>query len=434
MERLPRTKLMRWCWIQARSISSWTSFNSEFKSLPLQQAVASAHEPVELPSSDICFDNLVVNRSGRLKVKPVADANVLKFGAETTDHMLQISWNEQQGWLSPEINPLQHLKLHPCAQVLHYATECFEGMKAYKDKDGRIRLFRPLMHMNRLLKSAQRLALPEFDKMELLDCIKELVRLERDWIPSKEGFSLYIRPAMIATQACLGIQAPREGMLFVVLSPVGPYFPTGLKPVKLFVDRRNVRAYPGGVGDRKLGGNYAQTVLPQLEAAKRGCSQVLYVLEGTERIGEAGSMNIFFLLRDGTKSGAMELVTPALDGTILPGVTRDTVLKLASNIPGLKVSERPLNFPEIEAAVARGDLLEAFGTGTACMIQPVEGMLKENGQLISVPFNLEAANQWISRHDCKTREIPFNLCGYLTRTISDIHYGHVSSEWSVVVN
>jgi hypothetical protein len=260
---------------------SWTSrsYSSRgFRTVePLQQGMTEvAHDVVPLPS-DIRSEDLVITRSDHLQAKPRLDAATLKFGAVYTDHMLQVSWKDGLGWTAPTIDPLGPISLHPCAQVLHYGVECFEGMKAYKGKDGRLRLFRPNMNMDRLARSASRLTLPHFDKAEMLECIKELVRVERDWVPDEEGFSIYIRPTMIGTHPFLGVCPTREAMMFVVLTPVGPYFPSGLKPIKLFVETENVRAFPGGVGDKKIGGNYAPTILPQLRASQHGCSQVRYM-------------------------------------------------------------------------------------------------------------------------------------------------------------
>lgn len=410
---------------------------------PMQLGMTEMMPDLAPSPSDIRYDDLIITRSKHLQTKPRIDATTLKFGAVYTDHMLQVSWKDGLGWTAPTIDPLGPISLHPCAQVLHYAVECFEGMKAYKGKDGRLRLFRPEMNMDRLARSAARLTLPQFDKVELLECIKELVRVERDWVPYEEGFSVYIRPTMIGTHPFLGVGPTREAMLFVVLSPVGPYFPSGLKPIKLYVETENVRAFPGGVGNSKIGANYAITILPQLRGSHRGCSQVLFVLQdGNSKgglIGESGSMNIFFLIREEGENGELELVTPPLDGLILPGVTRDTVLKLARGFGGMKVSERPLRFDEVERAAASGRLLEVFGTGTACMIQPVVGLVKNDSE-ITVPFNDEAAKHWLAKapgtaaSPVSLAEEPFSLCGRLTRSLLDVQYGHVNSEWSVVID
>ncbi|KAJ7557665.1 hypothetical protein O6H91_04G004900 [Diphasiastrum complanatum] len=408
----------------------------------LQQQTAECIDNLPGPSN-ISFQDLVLQRSKTLKVKPKPDAQTLKFGAVCTDHMLQITWTEAHGWKAPAINPLGPLTLHPCSQVLHYAIECFEGMKAFRGKDGCVRLFRPDMNMHRLFCSAARIGLPHFDKVALLECIKELLRVEKDWIPSEEGFSLYIRPTMIATDSVLGLAPTKEAMLFVVLSPVGPYFPSGLKPIRLLVDTKHARAFPGGVGNNKVGGNYAPTLVPQKQAAERGCSQVLYVLQdGLGKgglVGEAGAMNLFVLLRSTNLNEELELVTPALDGTILPGVTRDSVLRLSKSFGNMKVSERQLYFNEIEDAASEGRVIEVFGTGTACMIQPISGFVKEDGTEISLKFDSKAAEYWLrklpgSLSNCNQDYEPISLCGRLTRKLLDIYYGYTEHPWSVVVN
>ncbi|XP_024401549.1 uncharacterized protein [Physcomitrium patens] len=411
---------------------------------PLQQGMSEMMADLAPLPSDIRYEDLVITRSKHLQVKPKLDATTLKFGAVYSDHMLQASWKDGLGWTAPSIDPLGPISLHPCAQVLHYAVECFEGMKCYKGKDGRLRLFRPDMNMDRLARSAARLTLPHFDKVELLECIKELLRVERDWVPDKEGFSVYIRPTMIGTHPFLGVGPTREALLFVVLSPVGPYFPSGLKPIKLYVETQNVRAFPGGVGDKKIGGNYAPTILPQLNGSHLGCSQVLFVLQDGNStgglVGESGSMNMFFLIRQEGKDGDLELVTPPLDGLILPGVTRDTVLTLARGFGGMKVSERPLRFDELERAAETGRLLEVFGTGTACMIQPVMGLVKKDHTEIAIPFNEEAAKYWLAKPpgiaalpDLSGGE-PFSLCGRLSRALLDVQYGYIDSQWSIMVD
>eukprot|EP00850_Spirogloea_muscicola_P013928 SM000097S24781 [mRNA] locus=s97:252987:255796:+ [translate_table: standard] len=365
--------------------------------------------------------------TGSPKPKPALEG--LAFGAVYTDHMLSIAWSAASGWLQPRISPLKPFELHPCAQVLHYAMECFEGMKAYQGPDGRVRLFRPALNMARLARSAERLNLPRFDQAALLECIKELVRVEKDWIPSMEGFSVYIRPTIIATTPALGVAPPSQALFFCVLSPVGPYFPTGLTPIRLLVDLQHARACRGGVGDRKIGGNYAPTILPQ----------VLYVLrdgpdEGDGLVGESGSMNVFFLMRG--RNGSLELITPPLDGLVLPGVTRDTVLALARSWGVCEVAERPLRWRELEEAHDEGRLVETFGSGTACMIQPISSLVKHDGTELAVPYDQQAVAHWLAKlpgspHDAAVD--PFSLVGRLTRTISDIQYGHVPHKWSEVV-
>ncbi|CAM6097752.1 unnamed protein product [Calypogeia fissa] len=394
--------------------------------------------PVQLPS-DIVPEDLVLNLAQRLKVKPRLDARTLKFGAEYTDHMLQISWKAGFGWEAPSIDPLGPIPIHPCAQVLHYAMECFEGMKAFKTKDGRIQLFRPEMNMNRLARSASRVGLPAFDKEALLECIKALLRVERDWIPEVEGFSLYMRPTIISTHPHLGMGPSSSAAFFCVLSPVGPYYPDGLQSIRLMVEKKHVRAFPGGLGDAKVGGNYAPTVVPQTKAQELGCQQVLYVLDDGYQggaVGESGAMNVFFLLRK--HDGQLELVTPHLDGVILPGVTRDSVLALTRSFGGIQVSERRLSWDEIEEADRNGNIVEVFGTGTAVIIQPIVGLVMEDRREIHIPFDARAASHWTEKPVGTSLEVPkadepFSLSGRLTRAILDIQYGHVHSNWSMPI-
>lgn len=411
---------------------------------PLQKSMTEIVPRLALVPSDIRYEDLVITRSEHIQVKPKLDATTLRFGAVYSDHMLQASWREELGWTAPSIDPLSSVSLHPCAQVLHYAVQCFEGMKCYKGKDGRLRLFRPDMNMDRFAHSADRLTLPQFDKVELLECIKELLRIERDWVPDEEGFSIYIRPLLIGTHPFLGVCPTREAMLFVILSPVGPYFPSGLKPIKLYVETQNVRAFPGGVGDTKIGGNYAPTLLPQLNGTQLGCSQVLFVLQdgnpGGGLVGESSSMNVFFLIQQDGENRELELVTPPLDGLILPGITRDSVLTLARGFGNMKVSERPLRFNELEGAAENGRLLEVFGTGTACMVQPVMGLVMKDQTEIVVPFNNEAAEYWLAKppgtaglpHSSAGE--PLSVCGRLTRALLDAQHGHVDSKWSVAID
>ncbi|GBG88185.1 hypothetical protein CBR_g46674 [Chara braunii] len=299
---------------------------------------------------------LLVQTAYDLKPKPPLSATVNSFGRYATDHMLQIKWKRGEGWGTPSIKPVQAFELHPFAQVFHYALTCFEGMKVYKDAQGHGRLFRPMMNMNRLMVSASRLDLPDFDKEALLSYIKHLVKMDEEWIPGHEGYSLYVRPTIMATAALLGLAPPEECLLFVVMTPCGSFPNTAaegfreLAPIKVLVSMEHVRAWPGGVGYAKVGGNYAPAIVPQIEARKFGCSQVLYVrrdeCEGDDGIvGEFGAMNFFAFMQ--SKDGSLELVTPVLDGTILPGITRDSVLSLCREWGEFRVSERTLRFQEV---------------------------------------------------------------------------------------
>lgn len=262
-------------------------------------------------------------------------------------------------------------------------------MKAYKSlKDDSIRLFRPDMNMKRLSSSMERLHMPgiDFDHQELIECIKELVRIDEKWIPEGEGYSLYLRPTVIATHKFLGLAAPDSLLLYVITSPVGPYYKTGFKPIRLTADTPYVRAWPGGTGAAKVGGNYASTMKPQAAATAKGYSQVLWLFEenGEDTITEVGSMNVFFVVTDPV-SGKPELVTAPLDrGDILPGVTRDSILHLAQDWDEVTVSERWLTMREVLQASKEGRLVEAFGAGTAAVVTSISG-IQYKGQDIEIP-------------------------------------------------
>ncbi|XP_072777682.1 branched-chain-amino-acid aminotransferase, mitochondrial isoform X1 [Taeniopygia guttata] len=251
----------------------------------------------------------------------------LLFGKVFTDHMLTVEWSRSGGWGRPQIRPFQELRLHPAASALHYAVELFEGLKAFRGDDDKIRLFRPELNMERMQRSARRVCLPEFDGRELLECIRALVRLEGRWVPRDPRSSLYIRPTFIGTEPTLGVAPPGRALLFVLLCPVGPYFPGGFGPVRLLADPRHVRAWPGGAGHCKLGGNYGPCLELQEEARARGCQQVLWLHGPEQLLTEVGTMNLFVFWE--RPDGGLELVTPPLDGLILPGVTRQSLLELA---------------------------------------------------------------------------------------------------------
>ena len=323
--------------------------------------------------------------------------DTLHFGRVFTDHMLKADWTAARGWGAPTVCPVQAFRIHPGAQTLQYGAHCFEGMKCYAGDDGRLRLFRPEMNMARFHRSSQRLALPGFDTAELLACIKKLLAVEQRWVPRKPGFALYLRPTVMATTPFLGVGPPTDATLFVLLSPCGPYMPGPPQAVKLYLEEQVVRAAPGGVGDFKVGGNYAPTVAPALAALRQhGATQVLYTYKpenGPRVVSEGGAMNVFFLLQQQGGAGR-ELVTSPLDGTILHGVTRASILELARQRcaqgmeAGLSVSERPLTVDELAECAAEGRLLEVFCTGTAAVVLPVQCLVRQSGeQLRAVPFD-----------------------------------------------
>ena len=288
----------------------------------------------------------------------------LGFGKYTTDHMFLMDFLPHRGWHDPRIVPYQSLQLDPAAMVLHYNQEVFEGLKAYALADGGVGLFRPEKNAQRLNISAQRLVMPEVDNQLFLQAIKELVLLDRSWLPTSEGTSLYIRPTMIATEPMIGIRAAERYLFYIILSPVGAYYTEGFNPTRIYVSDKYVRAAKYGVGNVKTSGNYGPTILVSQEATMKGYTQVLW-LDANELkyVEEVGTSNVFFLISN-------ELVTPPLKGTILPGVTRDSTLQLAREW-GFSVSERPISIDEVTHACKNGDLKEMFATGTAAVISPV---------------------------------------------------------------
>jgi len=292
------------------------------------------------------------------------DESQLIFGKQFTDRMFVMEFDAGQGWHSPRIQPYQPFVLDPAAMVLHYAQEIFEGLKAFRRPDGRIALFRPMDNMDRFNHSAERMCMPEVDPAFLLESIRELVRLEADWVPRSEGTSLYIRPAMIASEPMLGVRPAEQYLCYVIVCPVGAYYKGGLAPVRIWISDHYVRAAHGGTGEVKTGGNYAASLYAARQAAERGCDQVLWLDAREKRfVEEVGSMNICFIY-DGA------LVTSPLSGTILDGITRRSILTLAREA-GLEIRERALAVDEIFAGVESGRLTEAFGVGTAVVVSPV---------------------------------------------------------------
>ena len=292
------------------------------------------------------------------------DESHLGFGKIFTDRMFLSEWSAGKGWHDARIKPYEPFVLDPACLVFHYAQEIFEGLKAYKWEDGRIALFRPEMNARRFQHSADRLCMPEVPEELFLSGIEKLVSLERDWIPTAQGTSLYIRPTMIAVEPVLGVKASDHYYFYVLLSPVGAYYAAGFNPVSIMVEDTYVRATPGGTGEAKTGGNYACSLKAGLEAKKKGFDQVLW-LDGRERryIEEVGAMNMFFAYGD-------HIVTAPLNGSILAGVTRDSVLKLATAL-GFTVEERPIEVNELMADIRSNKITEAFGSGTAAVITPV---------------------------------------------------------------
>jgi branched-chain amino acid aminotransferase len=308
--------------------------------------------------------------------KDLPSSSNLRFGRHLSDHMFLMDYKADTGWHNARIVPYGDFCLDPASACLHYGQAIFEGLKAYRGQDDKIRLFRAHDNMNRLNHSAWRMCMPQVDKNELLQAIKTFIRIEERWVPKARGTSLYVRPFMIATEAFLGVRPAREYVLSVILCPVGAYYAEGFNPVKIFVTDKYVRAVSGGVGEAKTAGNYAASLMASEKAKELGFTQVLW-LDAAERryVEEVGTMNIFFLLED-------TLVTPDLSGSILPGITRDSVLRLARDW-GLKVEERPIAINEVLEKAKSKALKECFGTGTAAVISPV-GALYYKGENYSI--------------------------------------------------
>jgi branched-chain amino acid aminotransferase len=310
--------------------------------------------------------------AGRMKTKPT-DESKLGFGNIFTDHMFTMKYGQGRGWHDAVVGPYQPLVLDPAAMCLHYGQEIFEGLKAYRGGDGSIYLFRPLENIRRMNSSARRLCMPELEEDTALEALKQLVLLEKDWIPRGIGTSLYIRPTMIATEPALGVRPSAEYLFYIIVGPVGAYYPQGFSPTKIFVTKDYVRAVRGGIGACKAAGNYASSLLASKSAGLMGYTQVLW-LDALElkNVEEVGTSNIFFVIGD-------ELITPPLTGSILPGVTRDSVIQIARH-QGMRVSERSISIDEIIAAISSGRLKEAFASGTAAIVSPVGQLYYEGDE------------------------------------------------------
>jgi branched-chain amino acid aminotransferase len=341
------------------------------------------------------------------KPRPKSD-DELGFGKYFTDHMFLVDYIEGMGWQNPRIEPYDALRLDPAAMVLHYAQEVFEGLKAYRMPDGGIALFRPYKNIERMNRSAVRMCMPEIDQELFFQGMKELILLDRDWVPASPGTALYIRPTMIATEPALGVKASNQYLFYIIIGPVGPYYPEGFNPTRIYVTDEYVRAAAGGVGEAKTAGNYAASLCATMQARKNGFTQVLW-LDAKERkyVEEVGTSNIFFLIND-------ELITPPLAGTILPGITRDSVICLAKDW-GLKMVERRISIDEVIAACKDGSMKEMFASGTAAVISPI-------GELYYKDTNYRVA-------DGNTGALTLRLYEELT----GIQYGHKKDPYGWVI-
>jgi len=345
--------------------------------------------------------NIKIEKTTTPKEKPAKGAK-LGFGKIFTDHMFVMDYTEGKGWHDPRIVPFQNLVMSPAAMVFHYGQEMFEGLKAYKGVDGKVRLFRPDMNAKRTNDTNDRLCIPRLPVEDFVEAVKAVVKVDEDWIPTEEGTSLYIRPFIIATDEFLGVAPSKTYKFIIILAPSGAYYESGLAPVGIWIEDEYVRAVKGGMGFAKTGGNYAASLIAQVKAHDDGYSQVLW-LDGVERkyIEEVGAMNIFFKI-DG------KIVTPMLNGSILPGVTRNSVIQLCKKM-GYEVEERRISAEELIQAQKAGKLEECFGTGTAAVISPV-GKLRyvddvmiinnnEIGEVSKTLYDTLTGIQWGKRED-----------------------------------
>ncbi|KAG1830022.1 aminotransferase [Suillus variegatus] len=325
------------------------------------------------PGSPAALDASKLSMTLAKTLKPLQPIETLRFGQSFSDHMIVATYDPEMGWSAPEVKPYGPITLDPQCSCFQYGGNVFEGMKAYLGPDGKARLFRPDMNMRRMEKSCARLALPPIDGDVVLELIKRLVNVERRWIPKESGYSLYIRPTVIATRPGLGVTASDHAMLYILASPTGPYF---ARPVSLLAVSENVRAWPGGTGGHKVAGNYSPGFLPQRAAAEKGYDQILWLFGDDRRVTEAGAMNFFVVVKRDDEDG-VDLITAPLDGTILPGVTRASCLALASDPDfhkeisvRLHPQEMVYTMSDLAKWSSEGKLLEALAIGTAVIVGP----------------------------------------------------------------
>lgn len=334
------------------------------------------------------------------KEKP--DPSVLGFGKIFTDHMFVMDYNPEQGWHDARIVPFANLSLHPASTVLHYGVEIFEGLKAYRRADGTVQLFRPMENIRRLNRSAERLCLPQIPEEEAMSALEAFVHTEQDWTPSAPGTSLYLRPFMFGNDETLGVHAVHNATFMIIASPVGSYYKEGINPVRIMIEDEDVRTVRGGTGYAKCGGNYAASNRAGERAEKKGYSQVLW-LDGVERkyIEEVGAMNVMFKING-------EIITPALTGSILPGITRMSCIEVLRKA-GYTVTERLLSVDELETALENGTLEEAWGCGTAAVVSPIGELNYKNhpytvndgkiGSVTQMLYDTLTGIQWGSLED-----------------------------------
>uniref|UniRef100_A0A6G1S5M1 Branched-chain-amino-acid aminotransferase n=1 Tax=Aceria tosichella TaxID=561515 RepID=A0A6G1S5M1_9ACAR len=398
------------------------------RTLPLEQIV---RQPAYYePGDSFRASDLVTLPCSPAEMKPKPSIDQLLFGHFFTDHMFQVEWDHERGWSTPLITKVHNLEVHPGSKVLHYAVQAFEGAKAFRGFDNRIRFFRLDANIKRLLRSSRRLALPDFDELELMRCIHKLVHLDQDWIPELTSgsplTSLYIRPTIMGIEPSLGVASSRKSLLYVLLSPVGPYFKTGFKPVTLYTDPDFVRAWPGGAGHAKLGANYAPTIMLQKQAEKLGLQQVLWLYDTDMKLTEVGTMNIFVSIKN-PQTGKIHLVTPPLtDGIILPGITRDSIIKIARQWDDVVVEERYVTIGELQQLIHEERLIEVFGSGTACIVCPINGIQMKDGTKIKIPFT----DVTKENNDEFIQEKGTFLTKRVLKAITDIQYGRIPHPWA----
>lgn len=392
----------------------------------LKQQIRNCHN-LQYKEKPKIFDNDYSFRSSDLNVRLAApnqlrhkpEASDLQFGKIFTDHMLKVYYHKALGgWQTPEIMPFENIALHPAAKVLHYAVELFEGMKAYRGVDGRVRVFRPQLNMDRMNLSAERSGLPTFDGNELVQCLNKLISIDQEWVPHSEASSLYIRPTLIGIDGTLGVSSSESALLYTILCPVGSYFAgtdTTMKGISLLADPSYTRAWPGGCGDRKMGSNYGPTIRVQSEAIRRGRQQVLWLYGDDHQLTEVGTMNIFmFYIND---NGEREMVTPPLNGLILPGITRHSIIQMSEEWNEFKVNQRVITMSEVVELLNSNRLLEMFGSGTACVVSPISYIEYAN-QLLYIP----------------TVDHKGSVFQRILKQLTDIQYGHIEHPWAEPVD
>jgi branched-chain amino acid aminotransferase len=350
---------------------------------------------------------LKTKRTSSPKNKPTGD---LGFGVYFSDHLFSCDYNRKQGWHSPQVTPYEDFRLDPSASALHYGQALFEGMKAFKQKNGDIVLFRPEFNYDRMKFGAERLCMEMPSKEIFIEGIKELIRADEDWIPQAKGSSLYLRPTLIGTEAFLGVRPSDEYKFFVIASPVSSYYKEGIGPIKIWVEESYVRAAPGGLGATKAAANYAGSLKAAYEAKKKGFAQVLWLDVNHQYIEEVGTMNVFFVING-------EAHTPSLDGTILAGGVRNSVIQVLKD-SGINVVEKKIKWSEVSEAYQKGQLTEAFGTGTAAVISPI-------GELTRGNLSLNLAQG----------PIPFKISRMLYGQITSLQFGEIPDQhgWLVKI-